>query len=161
MQFQSRKNRGIWIGALASLAFDVFISTVASFLSGNGFIGAVVVFGAIQLAALALWIKNSIWLWLYFSYVGRKRHAAHIFDYLNLHKFPEPRLHEESAEGYLQTIVEDGEIPVETRILAAAELGALKFPMSQGMVQSGIRLSLAFEDALERYKNSFVPAQNA
>jgi len=157
MQFETKRNRTLWTALVLGIVPDIAIATVLATVFSNGwfltFLAALI---GLQIFYLLIWAKNSIWAWVMFSFFGgRKKLASWIFDYLRESRYPEPSTYEKSAEGYLATVAESEGMPIPVRLKAASELGALKLLESSGQVQWGMRMSLAYEDALERYKQTF------
>lgn len=79
--------------------------------------------------------------------------VEHIENYLKANNFPAPKDYEDSIEGYLASLIEDDELESEMRIKGAYELAALKYPMNNFRIQEGMRLTMAYEEALSNYKN--------
>lgn len=93
--------------------------------------------------------------WLVFLLHGRKQMSRHLLDYLRENGYPEPQPYEDSAESYLARVVEDKTVPSTTRLLAAAEVGALSAWRTLRQYAIANRLEQAYEDALQQYKRSF------
>jgi len=155
MQFESKQQRTIWLNLALGFVPDALIAwALASTLDG-GFFGFVLAFIGLQVLYILIWAKNSIWAWALFKLKGQKFLVEHITDYLRKNNYPEPDDYEKSAEGYLTTVQDDEHQPVEIRMKAAASLAEMNFMTSQGQVQNHIRLSIAYEEALENHKKSF------
>lgn len=81
--------------------------------------------------------------------------VEHIENYLKANNFPAPKDYEDSIEGYLASLIDNNELEPEMRIKGAYQLAALKYPMNNFRVQEGLRLTMAYEEALSNYKNRF------
>jgi hypothetical protein len=110
----------------------------------------------LQCLYFLIWVKNTVWAWVAFKVYNREYLKNLITDYLKSNGYPEPGHFERSAEGYLTTVAEDDNQPIEVRLKAAASLAELNFMSMQGQFQNLARLSMAYEDALENHKRSFV-----
>lgn len=153
MKFASRDKRDFWITSTLNLIPDLVIAFIISKSLSAGFLGFILIFFSIQLLYLLIWIKQSIWNWLIFFISWRKKLKNSILDSLNENNFPNPGTHENSIDSYLNSVVENKEVPIETRLKAATQLGALNSFIGQGNIQNYIRISMACEDAVEQYKN--------
>ena len=68
---------------------------------------------------------------------------------------PEPRDFEQSPEGYLSYVAEEPTFPIELRLIAAGNQGALKILPQVGRLTLSIQTNIAFEDAIQAYKRDF------
>ena len=155
MQFESQQKRNILISAALSLVPDVLISIVIAWMSGDGVPIFFVALLGLQVLYLALWAKNSIWSWLYFQLRGREQAVKHMTNYLWLNDYPEPKDYEKSVESYLVDIVADDNQPTELRMKAAGSLAELEFMRARGLFQDLLRITMAYETALENHKRAF------
>jgi hypothetical protein len=155
MQFESKLKRTYWTAILLGAIPDLLIAAILTRVFEGGWVGFLLALVGLQLLYLALWVKNSLWAWAIFSLFGRRHLASLFLDYLRENAYPEPDTFERSAEGYFSEVAESSSLPVDVRLKAAAQLSALRFPASQGQIQHAVRLSMAFEDALEAYKRGF------
>lgn len=155
MQFESKLKRRYWFTAVLNLIPDTLIAVVLAVIFEGGFLGFLAAIAGIQLLYFVIWLKNTAWSWLVFSVFGRKQSADLIQDHLAARKFPEPADYRSSIDGYFGDVASDEAQSVNVRVAAAAELGALSYPASQGRVQEALRVSMAYEDALIAYKRSF------
>lgn len=155
MQFESKQKRTFWLNAALGFVPDALISAaLAAALDGGvpGFIFALI---GLQFLYFLILVKNSIWAWALFKLNGRKNLVSHITDYLHKNKYPEPDDYEKSADGYLSTVLADDSQPVDVRLKAAASLAEMNLMSTQGQLQNHMRLSMAYEEALENHKKSF------
>ena len=155
MQFESRIKRSFWINAALGLIPDTTIAAIIAVFSREGWPVFFAVLIGLQVVYFLIWLKDTIWHWLFFTIRGRKQMASFLLDVLTTNKYPEPGDHERSIEGYFDRIASDDAYPVGVRIRAAAEVGALKVPAAHGHLQDSIRIEMAYEDALEEYKHTF------
>lgn len=155
MQFESQKKRNILFLVALGLIPDTLISIAIAWLSGEG----VPIFFAsllgLQVLYFALWTKNSIWAWIYFQLRGREQAVKHMTNYLWQNDYPEPKDYEKSVESYLVDIVADDDQPTELRIKAGGSLAELEFMRARGLFQDLLRITMAYEAALENHKRTF------
>jgi hypothetical protein len=155
MQFNSKRNRSVWsmglLGAIPDLAIAIFVAVVLH----GGFPGFFATLIGLQVLYLAIWLKNSVWSWMVFSYSGRKKSALLLFDYFRENGYPEPDDYEKSADGYFESVANNERLPAAVRLKAASELGVIHFLDNSCEVQQSMRLAMAYEDALEEFKRSF------
>jgi hypothetical protein len=103
-----------------------------------------------------VWLKKTVWSWIVFGVYGRKLSASALADYLTEHGYPEPQMYETSAEQYFNRVLGDESLPVLLRLKAATQAACLQTPTSIGQYQCAVRLEMAYEDAIARYKATFV-----
>ncbi len=152
MQFVQRQTRNFWISTVLGHLPDVAIGMAVAFFTGSGIVGFFLTIFGLQVFYFLLWLKNTIWQWIFFLFRGRKLMVEHIENFLAANKFPALNDYEDSIEGYLISLVEDDELEPEMRILATSELAALRGPMLNFRVQEGLRLTMAYEEALSNYR---------
>ena len=83
--------------------------------------------------------------------------TAILLDNLKELAYPEPEGIEKSADKYLEKVIFDESIPFEVRMNAKYDhtiLHSLNQQREQGF-QQFLQLSIAFDDAMEQYKNLF------
>lgn len=151
MQFESRSTRFFWSMVLLGLVPDFTIAYIIANLS-NGAISFFIVFILLQLHYLLIWAKNFLWGWIIFYLIQRNKMSSYICDFLSQNNFPDPGNYQESAVSYLESVASDSTLPVETRLRAAAELGAINSFMAQYKISLHTQISMAYEDAIEQYK---------
>lgn len=156
MQFESKRKRNLFLAVLLSLIPDAALSGIAAYFTDSGAIGFLVCFVGIQAVSIILWAKNSIWFWITFVSGRRKSMAAHLLNYFKAAKYPEPMEFEVSAEHFLARVADDPGADMALRIRAASELGGFRVLEAYGHIQSSMQLELAFEDATEAYKRTFL-----
>lgn len=134
---------------------DILIAMAVAIYSDEGLDTFFFVFIALQVIYLLIWIKNSIWSWVFYKFKGRKQIKDYVLDYLKTNKYPEPEDYLKSPDEYFSSVSQDDSVPIEVRLKAAAEIGALNYLIANGQIQNSIRLSMAIEDAIEDYKKTF------
>lgn len=152
MQFESNIKRNYWLNAFLGLIPDAAISVGIAYFTDSGALGFLFSMIGLQCLYFLIWLKNTIWQWLFFKYRGRKLMVQHIENVLKASNFPAPDEYETSVEGYLNNIVENDELETVIRIKAAAEIGAMNYPVAYQRIQESLRLNMAYEEALENYK---------
>lgn len=152
MQFESRQKRDYWINALYGLIPDSIIAIAISYFTQSGIIGFIFAIIGLQCVYFAIWLKNSIWRWVFFKFRGKQLMVEHIEGFLKESKFPAPNKLENSVEGYLVSIMENEDLETKTRIKAAGEIGALNYVNALQMVQESLRLNMSYEEALLNYE---------
>jgi hypothetical protein len=156
MQFQSRAKRNQWIAFFLNFLPDLFIAGVTTFVSnGNDISIFFLVFAGLQVVYLLVWIRKTIWEWIYFSFKGRKIISSYILDHLKKNKFPEPADYFNDPDEYYKEIFDNAEEAPEIRVKAALEYATLKSFTALGQYQHAIRFHIASEDAIEQYKKTF------
>ena len=88
---------------------------------------------------------------------GRKSLVAHLYNYLRESGYPEPDTYISDADSYFASIAGNDAFPCELRIKAAIERASLAIPAQLGLTHHTMRINMAYEDAIERYKAAFVP----
>lgn len=156
MEFGSKVKRSIITQLLINCIPDIIISACVVWWTGSEFWFFFLAFAGLQVCYLFIWIVRSAVGWAYFLLVGRKWLSTNLCDYLHINKYPPPSDHEDSAESYLNDVVNNKDIDVKTRIYAAHELGAFAAYKSSSQMQNLFRMKLAFEDAIEEYKRAFI-----
>lgn len=152
MQFESQNKRNWVVNSLIGFLPDIVIAFVlAHFLKFDGW-GVFFVVVALNTIYFLVWGRNSIWQWVYFNWRGKKLMVEHLYDYLKQNNYPCPNDYESSPMSYLSSVADSEDVPFQTRLLAAKELGALAYPASMFKVQEGIRMTMAYEDAIKKYK---------
>jgi hypothetical protein len=152
MQFESQQKRNWWINNFLGLLPDVAIALALShFMQFSGW-GIIVTVFVLNLIYFFVWGRNTIWQWIFYKWRGKDQLVEHLYNYLKTNNYPCPNDFETSAESYLAFVAESEKSPIQTRLLAAKELGALSYPASTFRVQEGMRLSMAYEEAIKRYK---------
>jgi hypothetical protein len=155
MQFESRKKRRMWADALLGMIPDSLISLVVAYYMEAGVIGFFSLLIGLQLLYFLIWLKNTIFAWAYFQYIGRKHAAKLLLDHLQSNGFPEPGMYEKSGRDYFDAVMSNERLQIGLRLKAAAELGAMGAMVTVGLIQHGVRSDMACEDALEAYKGRF------
>jgi hypothetical protein len=155
VQFESKQRRVFWMNAALGLVPDTVISLLLSYALSGGVVGFFAVLVGIQMLYFVIWLKKSIWTWTIFKLNGRKHLISNLIDYLRTNKFPEPEDYEKSAEGYFSSVLSNEDQSIDVRLKASASLAELNFLTKSGQVQHFIRLTMAYEEALESYKKSF------
>ena len=155
MNFESRTKRVIRLNNLLAFVREVIIAAVLTKVFEGGVVGFLLAVVGLELLYLAIWAKNSIWSWLAFSLFGRKFLVALLQDNFRALKFPEPDENQNSVKAYFESLAEDESQPIAIRLAAASRLGALNYPIFMGRFQEALRLTLAYEDALIAFKQSF------
>jgi hypothetical protein len=140
-------------GVLASIpdTFDALIALVASAYSNSGVVGFFVVIVGLQCLYFVLWAKRSIWLWIRYWLSGRKKMTAHMVERFTKNGFPQPPAYVSDISDYLRRMTDNETIPCQLRVKAAIELGALAGLYAQGQHQLLRRLTIASDDALNRF----------
>jgi hypothetical protein len=155
MQIQSKIERAFWVRALISIIPDALIGVVISIATDSNIVVAVIstVIG-FQILGLALWAKNILWNWIVFRLSGERetlRNTA--FEFLRKNRFPEPDEYLHDVDTYFKSVMDNARLPCDQRIKAAIELTT-----SQCIAKfHKIRIAMAWENAIERYKQKFPP----
>ncbi len=155
MQFESRTRRVFWSNLASGLIPDAIISVLIGWATSSGAGGTVLTFVALQILYILLLLKTVAWAWLMFWMSGRKFQASTLLDMLRQSRMPEPRDFEQSPEGYLSYVAEEPTFPIELRLIAAGNQGALKILPQVGRLTLSIQTNIAFEDAIQAYKRDF------
>ena len=140
---------------------DAILALVGSFWVDQGVLVAAAIFVGLGLLRLVRWAVVGGFDWIYFHLLGRKQMASFLCDYLHENKFPEPQNFELSGEDYLEGVVNNGEVDVETRLKAASDHGTIIGHRVSGQWGMLMQSSLALEDAIVEYKRTFTRASVA
>ena len=81
--------------------------------------------------------------------------TAILLDNFKERAYPEPEGLEKSADNYLEKVILDESLPFEVRMNATSEHTILHSLTQQVLLQRFLQLSIAFDDAMEQYKNLF------
>jgi hypothetical protein len=126
MQFGSQIKRNFFLGSIISLVPDVVIAWVAASMTESGVMGFVVVLIGLQIIYFLVWARKAIWAWLMFwLFRGRKKRADYLFDFLRSNGFPEPKEYQDDVDDYIGDVMKSEKVPVDVRLKAAVEAGAL------------------------------------
>lgn len=155
MHIAQRQTRDYWINSFIGLLPDATIGVVTAYFTHSGILGFFITIIGLQVVYFLLWLKNTLWQWVFFQVRGKKLMVEHIENFLKANNFPAPKDYEDSIEGYLASLIENDELEPDMRIKATSELAALKYPMNNFRIQEGLRLTMAYEEALSNYKNRF------
>lgn len=155
MQFESRTRRVFWTNVASGLVPDIIISASVGWATESGVLGAIFSFLGLQLLYVLLLLKTVGWAWLMFWLSGRKFQSAALLNMLRSSRIPEPRDFETSPGGYLDYIASEPTFPLETRLAAAENKGALNILPQVGRFNLSVQTAIAFEDAIQEYKRDF------
>lgn len=155
MQFESKNKRNFWINSTLGSAPDVLIALLVALYADHGIVTFFLALIGLQIVYFLIWVNNTIWGWVLFQFKGRKQMSDFVLDYLKNNNYPEPDDYLKSPDEYFSSVAHNDSLSIELRLKAAAELGSLSYPMANGQIQNSIKLSMAIEDAIEQYKNSF------
>lgn len=157
MQIKSKIERKFWTEMLLGLFPDAVIGIFVALGTSTGFWGFVGTIIGFQVLYIFLWIKEAVWLWVRFWISGRKALVAHLYSYLRENRYPEPGTYISDADSYFASVADNNAFPCELRIKAAIERASLTIPAQLGLTHHTMRINMAYEDAIERYKSAFVP----
>ncbi|MCZ6804090.1 MAG: hypothetical protein O7D86_09195 [Proteobacteria bacterium] len=152
MQFESNQKRNYWINAFLGLIPDSIIAVIVASFTGSGALGFIFTVIGLQCLYFLIWLKDTIWQWLFFKYRGKQLMVECMENYLKGSNFPAPDEYESSIDGYLNSIVEDEEQEPLLRIKAAGEIGTMNYPVACLRFQESLRLNIAYEEVLKNYK---------
>lgn len=155
MQIQSKMQRAQWQRVIFGLVPDLVIGLLVGFASGNLVGGALLTVLGLQLLYLLLWVKNSLWTWVYFKWSDRRSMANAVADSLRSNRYPEPADAIASAEEYFASIASTETLPITLRMHAYAEAAMLRVLPNLIGPQAAWRMCIAYEDAIERHKLLF------
>lgn len=150
MIVERKRNRDFWLNSLLNSIPDILVSAAAAFIIDGGWLVFVGVFFGLQFVYLAIWLKNTLWVWTRYNLIDKRRATQIIVDTLKYNNFPNPE-YVSSADDYLNEIVENDAHDVKIRLIAAAEVGALNYLKSNMRMQEYVRMSLLYDAALEQY----------
>ena len=157
MQIKSKIERKFWTEIVLGLIPDAVIGIFVAIATSTGLWGFAGTIVGLQILYIFLWIKNAIWLWLRFWIGGRKSLVGHLYNYLRENRYPEPDTYISDADSYFDSIASNNAFPCELRIKAAIERASLAIPAQLGLTHHTMRINMAYEDAIVRYKAAFVP----
>jgi hypothetical protein len=152
MQFESSQTRNFWINAFLGLIPDFVIAVAVAYFTGSGILGFILTVVGFQCLYFAIWLKNTIWRWTFFKFRGKRLMIEHIENWLKVSKFPAPNEYEISAEGYLNSLVENEELEPIIRMRAAGEMGVMNYLVANHNIQQRVMSNIAYEEAISNYK---------
>jgi undecaprenyl pyrophosphate phosphatase UppP len=68
MQFESKNKRNFWLNSILGMIPDVLIATLVAVYNDEGIAAFFFVLIGMQVVYLLIWIKNTIWDWVFFKY---------------------------------------------------------------------------------------------
>lgn len=151
MIVERKKNREFWLSSIINSFPDILVAATASYFFDDGWLVFIGVFVGLQLVYFAIWLKNSLWIWTRYKLFDKKRGTQHIVDMLRSNNFPAPEEYIESAEMYLSSVASNDGIDMKTRLIASAELGALNYVQATMRMQEFFRLTLIYDESIEKY----------
>lgn len=157
MQFESRESRAMWRNFCMSLIPEAVFSAIITMIVDENWGVFFAIFLGLQVVYLAIWVKNSIWLWTLFHFGGRAAAADIVFHYLKKNALPMPLDRERSATDYLERAMFNDDLEPRVRIAAAHEHGVIEGAHALGQVQVAMRMRMAYEDGMEKYQK-YAPA---
>lgn len=160
MHFESKVKRTVWLNIVVSTIPDITIAIILAVVFAAGFLGFLAIFFGLQILYLLIWMKNSIFGWALFLLIGRRQMSKYLYDFLIENKFPDPGDYQESVDSYFYNILNDEELPIEIRFRAAYEIASLETCSLLKQTQQLMRINIAYEDAIEKYKSSFAPSHH-
>lgn len=158
IQIQAKVKRQYYLNIFLNFIPELVFSLIFSLFSHESerALGFLFCFIALQILYFILWAKNSIWAWVLFSWLGgRKKIAKLIYNDFKNGNFPEPEDIIESSLNYIENIVDNDQLPVNTRLQASFLLALKNYLQGANEFQQLLRTSLAMEDAIELYKADF------
>jgi hypothetical protein len=144
------------IRALISIIPDALIGVVISYATDSNLVLAVIatVIG-LQILALAFWAKNILWNWIVFRLSDERQTLRdQSFEFLRKNRFSEPDEYLHDVDTYFKSVMDNARLPCDQRIKAAIELTTSQ---CLAKFQGKIRVAMAWENAIERYKQTFPP----
>ena len=157
MKIQNKIKRQYYLNIFLNLVPEFFFSLIFCFFwsTSEKVLNFLLCFITLQILYLILWVKDSIWQWVFFSLNGRKIIAKSIYNYFKSNNFPEPAETIESSLNYIENIVDNEQIPINARLRACYLLALKNYLQETNQFQQLFRTSLAIEDAIELYKTDF------
>lgn len=146
-----KQNREFWLSAVLNSVPDLLIAGAITIALDGGLLWFLGVLLGLQLVYLTLWLKHTIWCWFLYVARDKRRITRFLVDFLATNRFPVPDAQVRSAETYLDEVAGNETIDVRTRLLAAAELGAMRYLQSSLRFQEYFRLSMMYDEAIEKY----------
>lgn len=154
---QKRVKRDYYWQIVLSFIPDVIIALLISFFmanNGDKFSVFFISFILIQLCMLFIWLRKSVLDWVVFYY-NRKRAASMMCKEFKEFKFPEPIDYIDSSLNYLENIVDNNQLKIETRLVAMKLLSFYQIFFLTNQYQVSLRSTLIMEDAIILYKKEF------
>ena len=111
-----------------------------------------IIFVFIQIIPILKWAYNSISSWIVFYSGLKDKIMDGIYSDLTKNKFPSPKdVHYIVAHDYFQSVSDDPDIPIETR-LSAKEIETILINFSRaGEIQTNLQWEKAADAALKKY----------
>ncbi len=154
MKIQSRENRNLIISFFVGLIPEILIATAVALVSDDGE-AFLITFLGLYLIYFLIWLKNSAWAWIVYYY-SRKSASAQSLEHLEKMKYPLPEECIGSSTEYLQSVIANEEVPLETRLDAAINLGSYQYPKTSMRLQEFLRMTLILEKGIESYRSKYL-----
>ena len=156
MEFESSQTRKYWFFAVLRSIPDLLVSLIIAQYTSTGWIGFIATLVALKALYALIWLKNSILEWTLYKLYSKKQIVTAIEDELKLNKFPAPKEYEHSVTTYLDSILNNENLPIELKIKAASTIGTINYPAMAHKFQEAMRLNIAYENALKKYKQYLI-----
>lgn len=154
IHFESRVKRNIFIALIISSIPDLIIAGIIAMINKNE-TAFIIAFFALKIVYLLVWIRNSVWNWILYQFGVKEAVISNAISSFKRNNYPEPDYYLDSAEAYFDQIANDEDLPLELRLHAAVQTGFMLYPTAYGHLQEKIRVTLATEKAIEKYRQTF------
>lgn len=151
MLVEKKKNRLFLASFALTFLVDAAISCVLAFFAEDAIV-ALWVYGAILAIRLIVWLRGLCCKYIVYRFLQKEAISHAMFTVLKAGSFPDPEFENESINDYLSQVLMDEELPVDTRIRAAAEAGSLNYLSQSGRVIDYLLTALALEEGLRQYQ---------
>ncbi|MBX3489517.1 hypothetical protein [Parvibaculum sp.] len=150
MQIGAQIRRQTAIGLGIALIYEAGVAFGINKLTGGDTSSFFVWLVGIQVAAMLLWMKNSVRDWITFV-VGRKGIESRVVQALQQAEYPAPWQYVESAADYFRRIADSPDIDPVMRVRAARDEMMVESPRVFNRYQDALRLGIVMDEALRRY----------
>lgn len=149
--FESKVKRQVILNSFLNSLPDVVVAVVIASFTDDKVLMFVFIFILIKAIYLLIWLKNSIWEWLLF-YFKREQQVNTVYEGLIKDNYPCPKEVELSVDSYLDSIIADDNQSEEFKLKVVSLITLIQHHLVGGEFQKSLRISMVYEDALEKYK---------
>lgn len=151
MVFASQEKRMIYARILMFLAFDFMLLLLLVQFTNEKFTVVFLWLMLLEVGYIILAAKGLLYRVLFFAVYGAKISSGLVIDFLRMNKFPFKDIYLGDPLDYYALLVDDKELPIETRLAAAKAVGALSTLKELTPFLDYRSVSRAHERAFEEY----------
>lgn len=147
-----KATKHFWITIVAAIFIDYLI---AKFLASDDS-DTIFIFSLLIGAPMLFSLKSTAVRYFLRQIIGSSASVENYFQLMMKYKWPKPNAEYEDAINYMQRIVEDDELDLKAKIVAAQLLGAIQALFDTQQVMSSWFQTSDFKSAMKKYEKQFV-----